>query len=118
MVDATVVVAPVVVVGPTVVGVAVAMVVTGTTVSASPLHPEATKRNVRATAYCLTVSVCHPSPEAGSTNTHRDWTSEGGAGAWKNYRLRAVTPRHLCVLVPPAEGGGGDIGAPGVDTHG
>ena len=63
MVDATVVVAPVVVVGPTVVGVAVAMVVTGTTVSASPLHPEATKRNIRTTAYCLTVSVCHPFPE-------------------------------------------------------
>ena len=114
MVDATVVVAPVVVVGPTVVGVAVAMVVTGTTVSASPLHPEATKRNIRTTAYCLTVSVCHPSPEAGSTNTHRDWTSDGGGGAWKQYRLRAVTPRHLCVLVPPPTEGGGATSEPHV----
>ena len=38
-------------------------VVAGVAVSELPPHPETTNRNVSATAYFLTVSVCHPSPE-------------------------------------------------------
>jgi hypothetical protein len=69
VVGATVVVgAVVVVVGATVVVGAVvvvvgATVVAGLAVSELPPHPETTNRNVRTTAYFLTVSVCHPSPE-------------------------------------------------------
>ena len=37
----------------------------GTAVSELPPHPEATNKNVTATAYFLMVSVCHPSSEAG-----------------------------------------------------
>ena len=40
-----------------------ATVVAGVAVSELPLHPEATNKNVRTTAYFLTVSVCHPAPE-------------------------------------------------------
>ena len=63
MVGTSVVVTPIVVVGVTVVAATGAAVVTGATDSVPLLHPEATNRNVRATAYFLTVSVCHPSPE-------------------------------------------------------
>ena len=42
-----------------------ATVVTGVAVSELPPHPETTNRNVSATAYFLTVSVCHPSPGGG-----------------------------------------------------
>ena len=63
MVGTNVVVTPIVVVGATVVVAAGAVVVTGATVSVPLLHPETTNRNVSATAYFLTVSVCHPSPE-------------------------------------------------------
>ena len=54
VVDATVVASAAVVVGATVVA-----------VSELPPHPEATNRNVSATAYFLTTRVCHPSPEGG-----------------------------------------------------
>ena len=57
--------ATVVEVGATVVVAAGAVVVTGATVSVPLLHPEATSRNTRATAYFLTSPVCHPSPEGG-----------------------------------------------------
>ena len=60
VVGATVVVAgAIVVVGAAVVD---ATGVTGVAVSELPPHPEATNKNVTATAYFLTVSVCHPSP--------------------------------------------------------
>ena len=55
-----------------------AKVAVGAVVSELPPHPETINKTVTATAYFLTVSVCHPSPE----------------------------------------GGGGDIGAPRVDTRG
>ena len=63
VVGATVVVGAAVVVGTTVV--VDATVVTGVAVSELPPHPETTNRNVSATAYFLTASVCHPSPEGG-----------------------------------------------------
>ena len=42
-----------------------ATVAAGVAVSELSPHPEATNRNVSATAYFLTVSVCHPSLEGG-----------------------------------------------------
>ena len=62
VVGTRVVVGTAVVVGAAVVVATGAVVVTGATVSVPPLHPEATNRNVRTTAYFLTVSVCHPTP--------------------------------------------------------
>ena len=73
VVGATVVVGAAFVVGVMVavaVGVVVAVVVVdsaevevGAAVSELPPHPEATNKNVTATAYFLTVGVCHPFPE-------------------------------------------------------
>ena len=40
-----------------------ATVAAGVAVSELPPHPEVTNRKVSATAYFLTVPVCHPSPE-------------------------------------------------------
>ena len=42
-----------------------ATVVAGVAMSELPPHPEATNKNVSATAYFLTVSVCHPTPQGG-----------------------------------------------------
>ena len=44
-------------------------VVAGVAVSELPPHPETTNRKVSATAYFLTVSVCHPSPEGGGVTS-------------------------------------------------
>ena len=59
---AVVVGAAVVVAATVVVGVAV---VAGVAVSELPPHPEATNKNVSATAYFLMAPVCHPCPEGG-----------------------------------------------------
>ena len=56
---ATVVVAVIVVVG------AAVVVEVGAAVSELPPQADGTNRNNRATAYFLTVGVCHPSPEGG-----------------------------------------------------
>ena len=56
VVGAVVVVGAAVVVGVTVV---VGTAVVGVAVSELPPHPETTNRNVRTTAYFLTVSACH-----------------------------------------------------------
>jgi len=42
-----------------------ATVVAGVAVSELPPHPETTNKNVSATAYFLTVSVCHPTLRGG-----------------------------------------------------
>ena len=56
-------------VGIAVVVVATEVVTTGVVVSALPLQAEATSSTVTATAYFLTVRVCHPSSEgAGATS--------------------------------------------------
>ena len=54
-----------VVVGPTAVVVTTEVVATGAVVSALPLHAEVTSSKATRTAYFLTVSVCHPSPQGG-----------------------------------------------------
>ena len=51
--------------GTAVVGVATEVVATGAVVSPLLLHAEATSSKATRTAYFLTVSVCHPSPEGG-----------------------------------------------------
>ena len=40
-----------------------ATVAAGVAVPELPPHPETTNRNAKATAYFLTASVCHPTPE-------------------------------------------------------
>ncbi len=55
--------------GTAVVGVATEVVATGAVVSALLLHAEVTSSKTTRTAYFLTASVCHPSPEgAGATS--------------------------------------------------
>ena len=54
-------------------------VVAGVAVSELPPHPETTNKNVSATAYFLTVGVCHPSPgertaETGTSTRHGNYT--------------------------------------------
>jgi hypothetical protein len=51
--------------GTAVVGVATEVVATGAVVSALLLHAEVTSSKTTRTAYFLTASVCHPSPEGG-----------------------------------------------------
>ena len=76
MVGTSVVVTPIVIVGVTVVAATGAVVVTGATDSVPPLHPEATNRNTRATAYFLTSSVCHPSPAGGGATPEPQGVSQ------------------------------------------
>ena len=68
VVGATVVAGATVVVAVTVVVGAAVVVEVGAAVSELPPHPEATNKNVTATAYFLMVSVCHPSSEAERSN--------------------------------------------------
>ena len=65
VVGAAVVAGTTVVVAATVVVGAAVVVEAGTAVSELPPHPETTNKNVTATAYFLTASVCHPSPQGG-----------------------------------------------------
>jgi len=68
-----------------------ATVVAGVAVSEPPPHPEATNRNVRATAYFLTVRVCHPSPEGavGVSDALRVDTYSRAAGPTIEIPLRS-----------------------------
>ena len=92
VVGATVVVGAAVVAGATVV-VSAAVVVdsakveVGAAVSELPPHPETTNRNVSATAYFFTASVCHPAPGGGGA------TSEPpGVDTRRRFSLWAEVP--------------------------
>ena len=87
VVGAAVVAGTTVVVAATVVVGAAAVVEAGTAVSELPPHPETTNRNVSATAYFLTASVCHPAPEKGGA------TSEPpGVDTRRRFSLWAEVP--------------------------
>ena len=90
----------------------------GAAVSELPPHPETTNKTVTATACALTFQVCHPFPEAGSSNTHRDWTSEGGGGVEELPPEGSDSRKIVCIGSPRrGVGVGRPPEPPGVDTR-
>ena len=84
--------------GTAVVGVATEVVATGAVVSALLLHAEVTSSKTTRTAYFLTASVCHPSPEGAGATSEPPGVDTRRRAIWRYEPCRIRPTRSVRLL--------------------